>query len=250
MDEPEKSPSGQNIYRYSEGQENKFEPASGDGENIEAISQHIEELIGPIEMVYHELVSDQVHIDVHWVKATDERPFHILVTSGMSDRAMQVPAEYEGVPRYLELCMLLPADWNLGSANMSPDDAFRDENNYWPIRWLKTVARFPHLYNTWIGYGHTIPNGEEAAPFASNTKLGCVLVLPSITLPEGFWSLKTDAKEINFFCLYPLYPEELDYKLKHGVDKLLNKFEAANIVDVIDPQRKNVCTGKRFLGLW
>lgn len=244
MDEQEKSPSGQPIYRYSENQENKFEPAEGDGENIEAISNHIENMIGPVEMVFHELVSDQVHIDVYWVKATDDRPYHVLVTSGMSDKAMHVPAEYKDIPRHLELCLLLPADWKIS------EEAFRDENNYWPVRWLKTVARFPHSYNTWLGYGHTIPNGEEAAPFAGNTNLGCMLLLPSVTLPEEFYHLKTETKDIHFLCLYPLYPDELNFKLKHGVDKLLDKFESANVSDIIDPARDSACKGKKFLGLW
>lgn len=45
-----------------------IEPATGDGENIDAISNHIEKYIGKIDCVFHEIISDKVHIDVHWVK--------------------------------------------------------------------------------------------------------------------------------------------------------------------------------------
>jgi hypothetical protein len=250
MDELEKSESGEPVFRYIDKQEKEFQPAIGDGESIEAISNHIEKTIGPIEMVFHELVSDQVHIDVHWVKSTPERPFHVMVTSGMSNRSMNVPAEVDA-SRHLELCVLLSDVWQIEAKKYSRmEDAFSDENIYWPIRWLKTVARFPHSYNTWVGWGHTIPNGEEAAPFAESTKLGCVMLLPSLNLSKEFYELKTDAKTINFLCLYPLYKEEMDFKLKYGADKLLDKFEKVGVSDIIDPKRKNSCEKKGLFGLW
>ena len=63
-------------------------------------------------IVFHELISDQVHIDLHWVKPTAERPFHTLVTSGMSNLPMTTPPGAEEV-RYAELSICLPADWKL-----------------------------------------------------------------------------------------------------------------------------------------
>ena len=48
--------------------------------------------LGKFERVRHEIVSELVHVDVYWVKASSERPYHVLVTSGMSDRPMTVPA--------------------------------------------------------------------------------------------------------------------------------------------------------------
>lgn len=57
------------VLRYLD-----FEGASGDS-SIDEISDHIEKNVGKIHMVFHELVSDQVHIDVHWVKPTTEPRF-------------------------------------------------------------------------------------------------------------------------------------------------------------------------------
>jgi hypothetical protein len=102
---------------------------------LEQISAHIEAHLGPVATVFHEIVSDTVHIDVHVVLPTEESPYARLVTSGMSDLPM--PGDND-VPRYLELVATLPGDWRLDRAS------FEDERWYWPVRLLKQLARFPH----------------------------------------------------------------------------------------------------------
>jgi len=195
---------------YDDVKAKEFTLAIGNEENIEAISNHIEKSIGKIDCVFHEIISDLVHIDIHWVKPSGKFPFHILVTSGMSDIPMNVPEGSEK-NNFAELCILLPKSWKVDGTNyLTMKDAFKDEENYWPLRWLKIIARFPHEYNTWVGYGHTIPNGPNAEPFADNTKLGCMLLLPSLSLSTDFFTLKLNAtKTIRFYCLYPLYKEEM-----------------------------------------
>ncbi|WP_262922977.1 suppressor of fused domain protein [Hymenobacter cellulosilyticus] len=116
---------------------------------------------------------------------------------------------------------------------------------------MKFLARFPHEYHTWLGVGHTIPNGEEAAPFADTTKLGCLLLLPSLSLPEAFRELKiSEEKTINFHCLYFIYREEMNLKMEKGVDALIDKFEEFGISDVLDVDRPNTMKKKGFMGLW
>ena len=78
-------------------------------------------------------LSDLVHIDIHMVEPTPEKNYYTLVTSGMSDRPMNAPAEC-GELRYAEIAISLPPDWPL------TQEAFADENNYWPLRWLKILA--------------------------------------------------------------------------------------------------------------
>ncbi len=230
--EPEFSESGAPVYRH-ESRSEQFVPAGGD-DHTEEISEHIERHIGHVDGVFHELISEHVHLDIHIVKATEDRPFHVLVTSGMSNKAMNVPADLTEFA-HAELCLLLPEDWSLEHKDWD------DENVYWPIRWLKTIARLPHEYNTWIGYGHTIPNGEDAAPFAPGTRLGCILVMPPLSLPEEFEQLQTaDGKTIHFYTIAPLYPEEMLFKMKHGVDALTELFDEWGIDDVLDPERPNV----------
>lgn len=118
----ETSASGQPIYHHAERAKD-FELAIGDEENIEHISDHIQEHIGPIEMVFHEIISDVVHVDLHWVKPTRDKPYHTLVTSGMSDLPMTVPDGAENF-RYAELMLSLPPEWPMTM------DAFKDERNY------------------------------------------------------------------------------------------------------------------------
>ncbi|PKB45078.1 suppressor of fused protein SUFU [Cellulophaga sp. RHA19] len=238
----EKSESGQPIYRYNESQKKEFEIASGES-SINEISDHIEKHIGKIDMVFHELVSDQVHIDVHWVKPTKEFPYHTLVTSGMSDKPMETP---EGVTNceYAELSICLPQEWKIS------EEDFKDEKNYWPIRLLKYLARFPHEYSTWLGYGHTIPNGNPAKPFAENTKLNTTILLPSVIFGDDFFTLKLKNKSINFYALIPLYQEEVSLKLKKGTEALFDGFDKFKVNDIVSVDRPNTAKRKKILGIF
>ncbi len=239
-DEKVVSLSGAPIFRYTDG-ENEWEAPHGE-ECIEEISDHIEQHIGEIDMVFHELVSDTVHIDVHHVKPTEDRPFHTLITSGMSDLPMTTPEEYDANP-YMELMITLPADWQIS------DEAFRDEQWYWPIRQLKFLARFPHKFNTWFGWGHTIPNGNPAEPFADNTRFMGVVLAPPIGVPDEFIELTiNEDKEIHFFSLVPLYEEEMSLKLREGSDELFDRFDQHGINEVVNLKRRNMA--KKWFGLF
>src|SRR4051812_32971873 len=125
MSSPDKpaavSMGGTPIFQHGEAA--PFEPARGE-ECIEQISAHIEAHLGKVETVFHEVVSDTVHVDVHFVKPTEGFPFVRLVTSGMSVLPMSVP-EGMDVPRYVELLVTLPGDWRLDQ------DSFKDEAWYW-----------------------------------------------------------------------------------------------------------------------
>lgn len=243
--------SGIPIHRYQNRDIQEFMPATGDGENIEAISDHIERHIGKIDIVFHEIVSEIVHIDVHWIKPTEKFPFHSFVTSGMSDKPMNVPKGMEAY-RYAELCIFLPTNWTLQvEPYQTTDEAFKDERNYWPIRWLKKLARFPHEYNTWLGRGHTIPNGENADAFASNTQFGCMALFSNISIGRDFSELKVDdEKTIRFYCLFPLYKEEMELKLEKGTKALLNGFKKFRVTDIVDIDRPNITKKKGLFGLW
>jgi hypothetical protein len=232
-DDAERTEAGDPVYRHAEPPD-AFQPAFGDSEAIARIDQHIETHLGKIELVFHEILSDVVHLDVHWVKPTKERNFHILVTSGMSDLPMTVPKGAEDF-RYTELMIGLPRGWAIGDA------AFRDERNYWPVRLLKYLARMPHIYKTWLGWGHTVPNGDPPEPFIPGSGLACALIVPPRTTPESFERLELDAeKTIRFQAVVPIYREEMNLKLKKGLDSLLARFDKYHVSEVLDPNRRNV----------
>ena len=238
----EKSKSGSVIHRYNDRSPTAFQTVSGMSSTVE-ISAHIETHIGTIDSVFHEIISDTVHIDIHWVKPTDEKPFHTLITSGMSDLPMNTPAGVQGSD-YAELSICLPDDWKIS------EEDFKEEKNYWPFRWLKHLARFPHENNSWLGWGHTIPNGEPAKAFADNTKLNTLLLLPTVIFDSEFSVLKLKNKTIDFFSLFPLYGEELDLKIKKGVEALNKTLIKSKLTDVLDIHRPSMIKKRKRFGLF
>jgi hypothetical protein len=231
-DEKTVSLSGSPIYNHTE-RKRPFEVATG-SEDAEKLDLHIEQYVGEIDMVYHEIISDLVHIDVHHIKPTSARNVHTLVTTGMSDRPM-LPPEQMADCKYAELLITLPPDWLISS------DAFQDEANYWPVRLLKWLARFPHEYETWLWYGHTIPNGNPPEPFHHSTKLDCAMLAPPLSLSEEFHSFQcNEEKEVHFFSVIPLYPEEVTLKLRNGSNALFDLFDKYKIDEVVDLNRRNV----------
>jgi hypothetical protein len=149
-EKPEVSASGDRILRHK-GEEAWAPPAETTA--LEEISAHIALHLGEVKTVFHEIVSDAVHIDVHIVEPNGENPFVRLVTSGMSDLPMHLPEGVEA-PRFLELMVTLPTKWMLDK------ESLKDDNWYWPMRLIKELARFPHKYRTWLGFGHTLPHGD------------------------------------------------------------------------------------------
>ena len=231
------SSGGSNVYNYSAENRTDFVLPDRSCVYMEEICNHFERYIGEVDSVFHEIISEYAHIDVHWIKPTEKRPYHVLFTTGMSDYPMYLPKDIEDPTEYshAELMVYLPADWKIGN------EAFEQDDNYWPVYFLKMIARFPHQYKTWMGEGHTIPNGPNAEPIA-NTNFACILLMPPyLSEKEAFLKLHTeDRTTINFYSLLPLYVEEMDLKLEEGVETLLELFEENQISEVIDVQRKNV----------
>lgn len=226
------SKSGAPIHRHDAVEEEK--ELVFDSHYMEEVSDHIERHLGKVDGVFHELISTTVHVDIHIIKPAPGRDWHTLVTSGMSDREMTVPEGAEHLSR-AELMLRLPPAWNL------EHEAFKDEANYWPIRWLKMLVRFPHELKTWLSAGHTIPNGDPASPLHPEVPfIGWVLSKPFVG-GEGFETLETkDGEEIHFFSLVPLYPSEMKYKLDLGWDQLLIRLNDAEVTDLIDVNRAAV----------
>ena len=227
---------GSTIYEYDElAQRDWLAPEYA--EYMEEIEAYFDQLYPNRETsVMHEILSDRIHLDVHVKYPTDEEPFYVLFTTGMSALRMNVPTEVPDRQNYelAELMVYLPADWELGK----PGDLSSDipETGYWIIGYMKWLARFPHEYNTFLGSGHTIPNGADYEPFAAGTTLGGTLLtemIDPLTLDDG--------SQINFYHLTLAYQAEIEYKLQYGMDALLAKFEAADTPIVTDLTRPNVC---------
>ena len=239
-EDAEQSGSGAPIFRHSEPED----PVPGEqAREAERIEAHVEQHLGPIEHVYHELVSEYVHLDVLMVPAHDERPFHTLVTCGMSARPMAVP-DGNGAPRYAELLIGLPPEWPLDEAS------WRDERHYWPVRLLKQLARLPHEYGTWLGAGHTIPNGDPPEPYAPGTRLCCGLVARALTTSDEFDVLELDDGPLAFYGVIALHRDEMELKLSSGMEALADPFERARVSEVVDPRRPSALARRKRFGLF
>lgn len=233
---PEVTAGGSTIYRHAEP--TAWAPPAEELA-LEAVSAHIERHLGPVTRVFHEIVSDTVHLDVHIVGPSADLPFVRLVTSGMSDLPMATPDDE--VPRHAELMVTLPADWRLDEADL------QDERWYWPVRLLKTLARLPHKHATWLGWGHTIPHGDPPAPYAPGTALCGAIILPSLLTDPAFHLLEgADGRRTAFYSVIPLHEDEMELKLREGTDALLERFDRRRVTDVIDPARRSVMR-RRFL---
>ena len=85
--------------------------------------------------------------------------------------------------------------------------------------------------------------------YAPNTSLCGAIVLPPVSAPEDFQSLRIHPeKEIVFLAVVPLYAEEMNLKLRSGSNELLSRFGKAEISDVVDLLRPNLAVRKKWFG--
>jgi len=235
-DEKPRSPGGSVIQRY-ERHERQWQPAAREESFAEAVEEHFQELGVEVQTVLHEVISDLVHVDVHISQPTPQREFYLLFTTGMSDLPMTVP-EGRDEYRYAELMIGLPLDWPMAE----PGQVATGETPYhWPIGILKTLARFPHEYQTWLGAGHTIPNGDPPAPFDEHTKLCGALVAPPLILPARAHQVDVGAgRVVNLYGVVFLHQSEMDFKLAKGADALYDLLDKKKVNEILDPTRPPV----------
>ena len=240
----------------------------------EEICAHFDSLFpGRESIVWHEIISDLVHIDVHVMKPGDADDFYVIYTTGMSDLPMTMPEELPESENwaFAELLMMLPSSWNPGEVlKLSPGPAIADgslepvsakgaqpssamptiedgysepasagsDEDYWAVNLIKFLARLPHEYKTWLGSGHTIPNGPDYDAFLKGSDMSCALIIDP---GEGFSPLKAkDGTNINLYMVMPITKAETELKLVKGMDMLIDLFDKHNVPMVIDMFRK--CT--------
>lgn len=210
--------------------QNEYNPMVYSQAEIECLEAHITEYYGKFEGVFHELVSPDIHVDIAMIPPSAERNYWVLVTMGMGARPMNVPAELKEYRlERAEIMIGLPPDWEIEN---------NDEKWYWPLRWLKILARLPGDADTWLGWGHTIPKG---GPMAENTALsGVMLVNPGAFATDGYICRLPGGDEVLFYQMLPLYDEEMGFKLKNGAEALLEKMDD-DMLEYMRPDRKNAC---------
>ena len=208
-----------------------YDPELYTEEEMTAVEEHIDRYFGRCDSVFHELVSPDIHVDICIIEPTAERNYYTMVTMGMGAHWMNVPEELTGQElERAEVLICLPPDWPIQS---------NEDRWYWPLRWLKILARLPGEEDGWLGFGHTVTNG---GPFADNTGLSGVILLGAQDAPKGAGRCPMpDGGSLVFYQVIPLYPEEMDYKINYGTDALLDRMR--HVDHVLDISRPNTCAG-------
>ena len=213
------------------GDNKSIAPEMYSEDEIDIIEKHIEHYYGNFEFVFHEKVSPDIHVDICLIPPSEECNWYTLVTMGMGAHLMNVPNQLkEDQLERAELVICLPEYWKLDKEHL------KDEKWYWPIRLLKELARFPGENNTWLGWGHTV---SYDGPLSYTTELcASILINPPCGNIGGNTCTLPDGEEVNFYQIIPLYGDELEFKLKNGTQKLLDKMND-NIL-LVNPHRLNV----------
>jgi hypothetical protein len=222
----ERSSGGIPIQRHTEIRDGK--PADGDPGLIDAIDAHLTRHIGTPATVYHEIISQHVHVDIQVVAPSDDRPVFTLVTSGMSQRPMADGS-------FAELTITLPPTW---PAPGSPE--FAGPEVTWPYTLLQDLARLPHAFETVLWHSHTVPNGDPAVPYAPDTGLAGALIVRPLIAPDGFELLTHGDREIHILAVIPLHADEMDVKLERGTNALYDLLDAGKVTEILHADRPSL----------
>lgn len=239
----ERTADGSPIIRHAEPARD-FRPAVASTSAAD-VERHIARYFGPPTTVFHEVVSELVHVDVHVIPPHPGRDCWTLFTTGMSDLPMSPPPDAAGFT-HAELMISLPRAWRIDLLDVTPPPP-EHERWYWPLHWLKYLARFPHAYDTWLWSGHTIPNGDPAEPFAVGTRLCGWMLLPPLDVPDEALDVALpDGRTVHLFALHALHAEEIALKLRKGIGPLLEALDRARVSEVLAPERAPAVRRKLF----
>ena len=179
-------------------------PLLYDEDELDVIESHISKYFGAFDSVFHEIYSPDIHLDVVRIDPTPERNYYTFVTMGAGAYKMNMPEGID-IPNRAEYLISLPPDWDLENTD--------DIRNYWPIGFLKKIARMPINCNTFLAYGHTASEDEKNTSFADNTEL-CSIALsyPEQFEFDGLTATLPGGEEVIFYQMIPLYADELAFK--------------------------------------
>jgi Suppressor of fused protein (SUFU) len=222
---PEMSPGGSVIERHSAKGFMKprlgFPSERTDG-SIKAREEVYGRLFGEAGEVSHELVPQVPHIDVYtyYRRAKDGSRTCVLMTGGMSDVPMRLPRGADA-PRRVELILYCT----------DPEPEY--------IETMRFLAHFPHNQKTWLGTGHTIPNGNPPGLLWGSKALDTILLLQTVVkrdaeLPQ---QLILDGDPVEFLWVVPISTPECSLKLEKGAGAILHLFDEKRHPHVFDPHR-------------
>jgi hypothetical protein len=151
-----------------------------------------------------------------------------LVTSGMSEYPMHVPAGKEA-NMFAELVFHLDPQWPIRGDLPVPDESA------WPIALLKRLASYPFENKTYYEFFNVLRLADLGIEYRE-AALSAVL----IAYDEDMKYLALDDRVIVFFYVFPLYADEYELYLKEGIETLQRAFCDNGIEPVFFSGRRSV----------
>ena len=169
-------------------------------EFFEERESHYTKFLGPLtDPVLHSTDLKVPHIDVYQFRPTESRPFWTLITGGMSN--YRQPGAPDGIAPRAEILLY----------------ASQPEN--WMFSVLKGLAEMPFDNNTYLHWGHTVPNGMPMT--ARPSLLTNFFFLPAYLEPVSFLELTIAGDSVEILWMVPITDAELEYKLTHDTSACL-----------------------------
>jgi hypothetical protein len=188
--------------------------------NIQIRERYYEQRFGTMhDQVAHSTDEKPVHIDIYAIKPNAECAYWTLVTSGMSDMPMAIPAPMKGfaAPR-VELIMY----------TYCPKP--------WMFKTLKAIAEFASRRKTYLHWHHTwTPNGilTDTAP-----QLTSCLFLPPYLEDTSMNDLRIDGDRVEFLWVVPITERERSHAVQNG-SEVLERLLMMSGLDLIDYEVRN-----------
>ena len=199
----------------------------------EALLDHVTRHIGTVEGII-DVPTPLGVVGVLHVAPTESKPWHVLITSGLASAPMALPDDVDDVPAFAELLIALPPDWPVDGPALSR------AATAWPTRVLATIATVPAQSGSWLGPGHTLPNGDPPQPFVPGLDFCGLLVAPPLTLPPEARAFDGPMGEVALYGLVPLFSREMEFKLEHGAPALMQRFDDKGVNELLDTGRRAV----------
>lgn len=187
------------------------------------VVDYFAESVGPVDPdTLLEVVPSDPAIAIHVCRDRDGSAL-TLFTTGMAHRAMTVHVPQLAAYRFAELFMKLPVDWPLRKLD--------DPRVFWPIQFLRTLAKKPHHSEMWLGPLMVIPNGDPPEP------LGPGVPYDSVIISSTHRVRRPDGESVALYRVIPLHPEERELEAVLGFEAFLEICDQPDSAMMLEPMR-------------
>ncbi|MCQ2244255.1 MAG: suppressor of fused domain protein [Bacteroidaceae bacterium] len=164
-------------------------------EELEEITDFIEKNYGAVDLVGHEVESGDIHIDLAVIFPHDGANYYTICTMGRGAHKLE---GLGGIKARQEFVLFLPAYWNVAN------ESGNKEENWWPIRLLKSVSRIDEYYGPF-----EILDLEKN--YNDFTKTSALFFTPSLTDFCGSTEVRlASGKRVEFLQMIPIDANDVE----------------------------------------